>query len=69
MRTFVFVAAGHRYALEASCVQAVHPLVREVSALFDATIVRIEAAGSLPSEAADAADDAADAATHGDHDV
>ena len=28
MRTFVFVAAGHRYALEASCVQAVHPLVR-----------------------------------------
>ena len=48
---------------------AVHPLVREVSALFDATIVRIEAAGSLPSEAADAADDAADAATHGDHDV
>lgn len=28
MRTFVFVAAGHRYALDASCVEAVHPLVR-----------------------------------------
>ena len=28
MRTFLFVAAGHRYALDASCVQAVHPLVR-----------------------------------------
>jgi len=28
MRTFVFVAAGHRYALDASSVQAVHPLVR-----------------------------------------
>jgi chemotaxis-related protein WspB len=28
MRTFVFVAAGHRYAIDASCVQAVHPLVR-----------------------------------------
>ncbi len=46
-----------------------HPLVREVSALFDATIVRIEAAGSLPPEAgADAGADA-DAATQGDHDV
>jgi hypothetical protein len=46
-----------------------HPLVREVSALFDATIVRIEAAGSLPSEpGADAGADA-DAATQGDHDV
>lgn len=53
---------------------AVHPLVREVSALFDATIVRIEAAGSLnPSEAAAAAGtDAAEAAEpghHGDDDV
>lgn len=28
MRTFVFLAAGHRYALDASGVQAVHPLVR-----------------------------------------
>ena len=28
MRTFVFLAAGHRYALDASSVQAVHPLVR-----------------------------------------
>ena len=28
MRTFVFVAAGHRYALDASSVQAVHQLVR-----------------------------------------
>jgi chemotaxis-related protein WspB len=28
MRAFVFVAAGHRYALDASCVAAVHPLVR-----------------------------------------
>lgn len=27
---------------------AAHPLVREVSALFDATIVRVEAAGTLP---------------------
>lgn len=28
MRAFVFVAAGARYALDASCIQAVHPLVR-----------------------------------------
>jgi chemotaxis-related protein WspB len=28
MRAFVFVAAGHRYALDAGNVQAVHPLVR-----------------------------------------
>ena len=28
MRTFVFLAAGHRYALDASSVQAVHQLVR-----------------------------------------
>jgi len=53
---------------------AVHPLVREVSALFDATIVRIEAAGTLsPSDAAAAAGtDAAEAAEpghHGDDDV
>ena len=28
MRTFVFQAAGHRYAMDAAWVQAVHPLVR-----------------------------------------
>lgn len=28
MRNFVFVAAGHRFALDSACVQAVHPLVR-----------------------------------------
>jgi len=28
MRAFVFVAAGSRYALDAACIQAVHPLVR-----------------------------------------
>lgn len=55
---------------------ASHPLVREVSALFDATIVRIEAAGSLTSGASqtaadvDAGDDAAaDQHPTGDHDV
>ena len=28
MRMFIFQTAGHRYALDAACVQAVHPLVR-----------------------------------------
>lgn len=28
MRAFVFVAAGARYALDAACIQAVHPMVR-----------------------------------------
>lgn len=28
MRNFVFHAAGHRFALDSGCVQAVHPLVR-----------------------------------------
>jgi hypothetical protein len=55
-----------------------HPLVLEVSALFDATIVRVEAAGTLPptatveaSEANDRADEAdpMDHITHGDLDV
>jgi hypothetical protein len=55
-----------------------HPLVLEVSALFDATIVRVEAAGTLPptatveaSEANDRADetDPMDHITHGDLDV
>lgn len=53
---------------------ATHPLVREVSALFDATIVRIEPAGSLPSAGdAGAVHDDADAPLDqpltGDHDV
>lgn len=55
---------------------ASHPLVREVSELFDATIVRVEAAGSLApggaqpaSGAADTEDAAADAHTPGDLDV
>jgi len=57
-------------------------LVREVSALFDATIVRVEAAGTLPASAAAGAQ-AAEAAReegrddvdplesllHGEHDV
>ena len=48
---------------------AVHPLVQEVSALFDATIVRIEAAGTLtPSDAAAAAA-GTEPGTHGDDDV
>jgi len=48
---------------------AVHSLVREVSALFDATIVRIEAAGTLtPSDAAAAAA-GTEPGTHGDDDV
>ena len=59
-----------------------HALVREVSALFDATIVRVEAAGTLPASAAAGAQ-AAEAAReegrddvdplesllHGEHDV
>lgn len=46
-----------------------HPLVSEVSALFDATIVRIEAAGTLtPSDAAAAAV-GTEPGTHGDDDV
>jgi hypothetical protein len=55
---------------------ASHPLVREVSALFDATIVRVEAAGSLsggnpqPAADADSGDDSAsDQHPTGDHDV
>jgi hypothetical protein len=55
---------------------ASHPLVREVSELFDATIVRVEAAGSLapggaqPAPgAADTEDAAADVHTPGDLDV
>ena len=62
---------------------ATHPLVREVSALFDATIVRIEAAGTLaPDAAAEATrapgtsaaadrddEDHADHLLHGEHDV
>lgn len=55
-----------------------HPLVREVSALFDATIVRVEAAGTLPDAAAAGGaapagpredDEAADQGFHGDSDV
>ena len=59
-----------------------HALVREVSALFDATIVRVEAAGTLPAPdaaptraSADGADDHRDDADptehllHGEHDV
>ncbi|MEI6475047.1 MAG: hypothetical protein WCO75_06610 [Planctomycetota bacterium] len=55
-----------------------HPLVLEVSALFDATIVRVEAAGTLPTtatvDASEADDraldaDAIDHITHGDLDV
>lgn len=59
-----------------------HALVREVSALFDATVVRVEAAGTLPASAAAGAQ-AAEAAReegrddvdplesllHGEHDV
>lgn len=55
-----------------------HPLVLEVSALFDATIVRVEAAGTLPApavvEAIEPDDhredaDAMDHITHGEFDV
>ena len=49
-----------------------HPLVREASALFDATIVRIEAAGSLPEPGPAAAGGLADAlepGANGDADV
>ena len=55
-----------------------HPLVLEVSALFDATIVRVEAAGTLPptatveaTEANERADetDPMDHITHGELDV
>lgn len=49
-----------------------HPLVREASALFDATIVRIEAAGSLPAPDPARAGDLADAlepGSQGDSDV
>ena len=55
---------------------ATHPLVREVSALFDATIVRIEAAGSLPPAGEGGApgdepgpDASIDLPSTGDHDV
>lgn len=48
---------------------AVHPLVREVSALFDATIVRIEAAGTLTSSDAAAAAAGTEPGTPGDDDV
>jgi hypothetical protein len=51
-----------------------HPLVREASRLFDATIVRVELAGSLPAGTAPAPDATADPdlgepAPHGDPDV
>lgn len=55
---------------------ATHPLVREVSALFDATIVRIEAAGSLAAAGEGGAvgdeagpDGSLDQPLTGDHDV
>jgi hypothetical protein len=59
-----------------------HALVREVSALFDATIVRVEAAGTLPASAAAGAQaaeatreegrddvDPLESLLHGEHDV
>lgn len=51
-----------------------HPLVREASRLFDATIVRVELAGSLPAGTAPAPDATADPdpgepPPHGDTDV
>ena len=54
---------------------SVHPLVREVSALFDATIVRIEAVGTLSPSEASAPDrsvqdpDSTDPILHGENDV
>jgi hypothetical protein len=71
----VAAPAARRPALRDEAM-ASNPLVREVSELFDATIVRVEAAGSLPaggsqpaSGAADPDDAAADAHHPGDLDV
>jgi hypothetical protein len=64
-------AAGRPASLRDDPV-ANHPLVREASALFDATIVRIEAAGSLPEPGPAAAGGLADAlepGANGDADV
>ena len=70
-RAMAAPAAGRPASLRDDPV-ANHPLVREASALFDATIVRIEAAGSLPEPGPAAAGGLADAlepGPNGDADV